>query len=123
MTLSSILLAIISGLILGWLITKNKGIDFSKLHIIGTDDFLKNMRKGQLVDIRKKELFEDSKIKGARNFTKKQITSKYSKLRKDLPVYLYCQNGKKSKKLAKEMIQKGYSSVYVLDGGFQNYDL
>jgi len=118
----SIAIAAVLGLGLGWLMMRNQGKDFSKISVLKRKDFIDNMRKGQLVDIRKSAEFEENKIKGARNFQKRQLTAKTSKLRKDKPVYLYCQNGKKSKKVAKSLIRKDYQLVYVLDGGLDAYN-
>jgi len=117
----SIALAIVAGLVLGWLLMRNKNIDYSRIHIINKEDFVQNMRKGQLIDIRKKDAFEQDKIKGARNFRPNEVTSKYSKLRKDLSIYVYCQNGKKSKRLSKKLAKANFKDVYILDGGFNAY--
>lgn len=118
---TSILIAIVLGLSLGWLMTRNKNTDFTNIHVITKEEFLKNMRRGQLIDMRKKDIFEADKIKGARNFKISVLTSKYSKIRKDLPVYLYCGNGKKSKKAAKKLIRSEYKTIYILEDGFANY--
>lgn len=117
-----IAIAVVAGLTLGWLIMRNKNVDFSKVHVIQLEAFKNNMRKGQLIDIRKKEHYETGHIKGARNFRPKAITSKYTKLRKDQSVYLYCQNGRKSKRIAKKMAKAEYSDIYVLDGGYEQYE-
>ena len=118
----SLALAIVLGLGLGWLMMRNQGVDFSKISILKRNDFLSNMRKGQLVDIRKKAEFEQDKIKGARNFTSGQLTAKVSKLRKDKPVYMYCQNGKKSKRVSRNLVRKNYQQVYILEGGLDSYN-
>lgn len=118
----SIGLAIAVGLLLGWFMNRNRNVDFSNIHVINQEDFTKNMRRGQLVDVRKKTEFEQDKIKGARNFTVAQMTSKHPKIRKDLSVYLYCNDGKKSKKVAKKLMRAEYKDVYILDGGFQKYN-
>lgn len=117
----SIALAAVLGLGLGWLMMRNQGVDFSKISILKRKDFVENMRKGQLVDIRKKTEFEQDKIKGARNFSTGQLTSKVPRIRKDQAVYLYCQNGKKSKRVSRKLIRKGYQQVYVLEGGLNSY--
>ena len=117
----NVVIAVIAGLVLGWLLMRNQQRDLSKIHEIQLSDFKKNMRKGQLVDIRKKASYEEDKIKGARNFTVRQMTSKYSKLRKDQPIYLYCQNGRKSKRAAKKLAKEAYPDIYILSGGFNSY--
>ncbi len=83
------------------------------------EEFKKNMRKGQLIDIRREGDRKKDKIKGARAFRPRYLLSKnQTKVRKDLPVYLYCKNGKKSKKAGRKMLKKGYSKVYILSGGY-----
>ena len=113
-------LTIVGGVILGLLVSSRKPANKAIIHIVNEEDFKNNMRKGQLVDIRKKEEFENTKIKGARNFTKKSVLSKYSKIRKDQAVFIYCNNGKQSLSLAKKMSKESYKAIYVLDGGIEN---
>lgn len=117
----SILIAVVAGLGLGWLLMRNSNTDFSKIHTIQLSDFKNNMRKGQLIDIRKQELFEQDRIKGARNFKPRALTSKYNKLRRDQSVYLYCTNGKQSKRVAKKLAKNNFSDIYILAGGFEQY--
>lgn len=117
----SIVIAVAAGLGIGWLMVRNKNVDFSKMHVINLEDFKANMRKGQLVDIRKKEAFEEGSIKGARNFKPATLTTKYSKLRRDQSVYIYCQNGRKSKRVARKLIRKNFSDIFILEGGYNNY--
>jgi len=113
-----IALAVVLGLSIGLLLSRNKNINFDSIHTIKQEDFLKNMRKGQLVDIRKKEAFEKDKIKGARHFKVGKLTGKYSPLRKDLPIFLYCSNGHKSKRVAKKLSKANFQTIYILENGF-----
>lgn len=115
-----IIVAIAAGLLLGWFLTRNRNIDYTKIHTINETDFKNNMRKGQLIDIRKKEAYEAGKIKGARHFAVKELTHKYSKVRKDLSIYLYCDNGRKSKRVARKLAKNNFSDIYILEGGFDN---
>ena len=108
------------GVTLGLIVSSRKPVKKEKIHIVNAEDFKSNMRKGQLVDIRKKEAFEQDRIKGARNFRKSQITSKFSVLRKDQAVFLYCQNGKASLRLAKQMSKGDFIAIYVLEHGFDS---
>lgn len=116
-----IIIAIVLGLGFGWLIMRYQNLDRSKLHILDQETFENNMRKGQLVDVRNKNAFEQDRIKGARNFKKNQLVGKRSRLRKDQSVYIYCQNGRKSKRIAKKMIRNHFGDVYILEGGFKHY--
>jgi rhodanese-related sulfurtransferase len=63
---TSILLAVAAGLGLGWLLMRSNSVDYTKIHIINPTDFKNNMRKGQLVDLRKADAYEQDRIKGAR---------------------------------------------------------
>ncbi len=121
MNIWSGIIAVIVGVAMGLVIVAKRNVNHDAIHIINREDFVKNMRKGQLVDLRKKEDFEQKKIKGARNFKPNQIATKNSKLRKDQSVYLYCSNGKKSNRTAKKMSKEGFKNIYILEKGFENY--
>jgi rhodanese-related sulfurtransferase len=118
----SLALAIVLGLGLGWIMVRNQNKDYSKISVLSREDFIQNMRKGQLIDIRKKADYDEDKIKGARNFKIRALTGKATKLRRDQAIYVYCQNGRKSKSAAKKLIGKNYNTVYVLDGGLDAYN-
>jgi rhodanese-related sulfurtransferase len=118
----SYVIAIVLGALIGLLIVSRKNNDYSSIHIINKKDFQDNMRKGQLIDVRKKDMFEKDKIKGARNFKKSQFSTKFTKLRKDQSIYIYCSNGKISFKAAKKLTKSGFRNIYVLENGFQDYN-
>ena len=106
------------GITLGLLLNNRKPTNKDAIHIVNEKDFKDNMRKGQLVDVRKKEDYEQGHIKGARNFQKRHLIGKYSKLRRDQSVFLYCNDGKQSFKIARQMSKDDFRNIYVLDGGF-----
>ena len=83
-----IIIAIILGIILGLFIMLRRE---SKKAVINLSEkeFIENMRKGQLVDLRNKEEFEEGHINGARNIPFAMLTRNPGKLRRDLPIYLY----------------------------------
>ncbi len=114
------ILPIVLGLTLGWLLLGRKKVNVQNIHLLDEQTFKNNMRKGQLVDVRKKTRFETDKIKGARNFNPRYLKSKHqTKIRKDKPVYLYCDNGQKSHKTAKALSKKGFQNINVLKGGIK----
>lgn len=98
-----------------------KNSDYSNVFVITLKDFTANMRKGQLIDVRKKIEDPNDKIKGSRNYPPRKVASKNVNLRKDLSLYLYCNDGKLSKKVARRLSKKGYQNIYVLAEGYQNY--
>ena len=50
------------------------------------------------------------------------LTRNPGRLRKDLPIYLYCEKGKVSKRAALVLYGKGYEQIYQLDGGLVNWN-
>jgi rhodanese-related sulfurtransferase len=117
----SIAISAVAGLGLGLAMIYFKNRDYSNVFVITLKDFTANMRKGQLIDVRKKIENENDKIKGSRHFTQRKLLSKNTNLRRDLSVYLYCENGKLSKRVAKRLSKKGFSNIYVLSKGYENY--
>ena len=121
MTFWSVAISVVAGVGIGLIMMYFKNIDYSNVFVITLEDFTANMRKGQLIDVRRKILNENNKIKGSRHYIPRKATSKNVNLRKDLSVYLYCENGKLSKKVAKKLSKNGYRNLYVLSEGYANY--
>lgn len=116
-----IALPVIAGFTIGYLLWRALHTSSDSVEELEWDTFKRSMRKGQLVDIRKKEKAEKNKIKGARILSPSRLKSKYqTKVPKDQALYLYCDNGKKSKKLAKTLDRKGFEEIYVLKGGLES---
>ncbi|MGL4337884.1 MAG: rhodanese-like domain-containing protein [Turicibacter sp.] len=84
-------------------------------------EFVENIRKGQLVDVRAKVEFDEGHINGARNIPLAILTRQPGKLRKDLPIYLYGAKEKQSKRAALILYGKGYEQIFQLQGGLSNY--
>ncbi len=113
---------VIIGLTIGFLLLNRQKAKEANVTVLDADTFKKNMRKGQLIDIRSQKRFEEEKIKGARNFRPGYLKSKQqTKVRKDKPLYLYDDKGFKSRRVAKKLHRKGFKELYVLDGGYQAY--
>ena len=115
-----LIIAIILGIILGLFIMMRRE---SKKAVVNLSEkeFVENMRKGQLVDLRKKEEFDQGHINGARNIPFVMLTRNPGKLRRDLPIYLYCEKGKVCKRAALVLYGKGYENIYLLEGGLTNW--
>ncbi len=115
-----LIIAIILGIILGLFIMMRRE---SKKAVVNLSEkeFVENMRKGQLVDLRKKEEFDQGHINGARNIPFVMLTRNPGKLRRDLPIYLYCEEGKVCKRAALVLYGKGYENIYQLEGGLTNW--
>ena len=115
-----LIIAIILGIILGLFIMMRRE---SKKAVVNLSEkeFVENMRKGQLVDLRKKEEFDQGHINGARNIPFVMLTRNPGKLRRDLPIYLYCEKGKVCKRAALVLYGKGYENIYQLEGGLTTW--
>ena len=115
-----LIIAIILGIILGLFIMMRRE---SKKAVVNLSEkeFVENMRKGKLVDLRKKEEFDQGHINGARNIPFVMLTRNPGKLRRDLPIYLYCEKGKVCKRAALVLYGKGYENIYQLEGGLTNW--
>ena len=115
-----LIIAIILGIILGLFIMMRRE---SKKAVVNLSEkeFVENMRKGQLVDLRKKEEVDQGHINGARNIPFVMLTRNPGKLRRDLPIYLYCEKGKVCKRAALVLYGKGYENIYQLEGGLTNW--
>ena len=88
---------------------------------LSQEDFKAGYRKAQLIDVREQKEFEGGHILGARNIPSTQLKMRMKELRKDKPVYLYCQSGMRSTRAAQMLYKKGYRELYQLNGGFKTW--
>lgn len=85
------------------------------------EEFKKDLRRVQLIDLREKEKFEHGHIMGARNIPMMNFSTKMNSLRNDQPIYLYDHNGRLSIRAAKMLKKKGYSDIYMLKNGISKW--
>jgi rhodanese-related sulfurtransferase len=101
-----------------------KGNQSDAIQILDRDAYKNAISKAkvQLVDVRTAGEFRSGHIKGARNvdyFRSSTFGEAFSKMKKDEPVYLYCQSGNRSQKAARKLVGMGFSEVYDLRGGYR----
>jgi len=97
-----------------------------EVKILDREDYKKAISKGkvQLVDVRTRGEFMAGHIKGAGNidfFQGSNFESAFSKLKKDKPLYIYCQSGNRSQKAARKLVNMGFKEVYDLRGGYRTW--
>ncbi|WP_425455173.1 rhodanese-like domain-containing protein [Aquisalibacillus elongatus] len=83
--------------------------------------FIEGYRKAQLIDVREPNEFERGHILGARNIPMSQLKTRLLEVRKDQPVYLYCQSGQRSLRAATILKKNGYQDLNHLKGGFRKW--
>ncbi|WEG14924.1 rhodanese-like domain-containing protein [Pullulanibacillus sp. KACC 23026] len=91
------------------------------LKTLTQEEFIEGYRKVQLIDVREPNEFENGHILGARNVPLTQFKMRKQEIRKDKPVYLYCQNGTRSTRAAALLRKYGCQEIYMLKGGFKQW--
>lgn len=90
-----------------------------------TMEQLKNMQKEgtTIVDVRSPLEYEEGHIEGSILIPEYELKKDIEKYlpNKDEKIILYCQTGHRSKRAQKELKQLGYSNVYNLYNGIENY--
>ncbi|WP_017472297.1 rhodanese-like domain-containing protein [Amphibacillus jilinensis] len=84
-------------------------------------EFKEGYRKAQLIDVREQKEYDAGHIWGARNIPVTQLKQRQKELRKDMPLYLYCQSGSRSSRAAWLLYKNGYKELYDLKGGFKQW--
>ncbi|MFC3418129.1 rhodanese-like domain-containing protein [Salinicoccus hispanicus] len=85
------------------------------------EEFKKDLRRVQLVDLREKEKYEYGHIMGARNIPMMNFSMKMNSLRKDQPIYLYDQTGRLSIRAGRMLKKAGYTDIYMLKNGISKW--
>lgn len=113
-------LAILIGLLLGLLLTKRGKVDKTKIQGLDVKEFMDTKRKGTLIDCRKEKDFNESKIVGAKNYPGRS-GAKSGQIRRDIPIFIYDENGKRANGIAKSYVRSGAVMVYFIKGGYEQY--
>ena len=91
------------------------------LKVLTEEQFQAGYRKAQLIDVREPQEFERGHILGARNIPITQMKQRLIELRKDKPVYLYCQGSSRSARAAQLLNKNKYTDINQLKGGFKKW--
>ena len=86
---------------------------------------LKNMQKSgaEIIDVRSKTEYDEGHLEGAINIPEYELKSNFKNLNidKNKVIVLYCISGSRSKRAYFKLKQMGYSQVYNLYGGLEEY--
>lgn len=91
---------------------------------IETEEFQKNMRTAQVIDVREKSEYDHGHIMGARSlpYTMAKAQKEYlNSIRKDKPVYLYDNKKIIAINMALLLKKNGYTDIRILKGGYMDW--
>lgn len=91
------------------------------IKVLTEEQFREGYRKAQLIDVREPQEFKKGHILGARNIPVTQMKQRLVEMRKDKPVYLYCQGSSRSVRAAQLLHKKKFQDINQLKGGFKKW--
>lgn len=71
-----------------------------------------------IIDVREKDEYELSHIKGAKNIPLSEIRQRTNEIPKDVPVYLHCRSAQRSYNALMALQGLGFDNIYNVSGGF-----
>jgi rhodanese-related sulfurtransferase len=113
--LALVLLAVGSGALLVWPALRARAGGPSLGTLAATQ--LMNSREVQIVDVRDATDFGTGSLLNARNVPLTEVAQRASELRKDRPVLVVCEAGRRASLAAVKLRSAGISEVYILAGG------
>lgn len=83
----------------------------------------KQLEGAEIVDVRSIREHKENPIKGSINIPEYEINESFTNIvpNKEQVIVVYCSSGFRSTKAYKKLKQLGYSNVYNLYGGLENY--
>jgi len=103
---------------------ENKEIEPGKVTCNQKNTIINDNKDAVLIDVRSDNEYKEGHIDKAINIPYDKITSeitKYSNIKKDTPIIVYCKSGTRSAKAAESLKKAGYTKVYDL-GAKSNCD-
>lgn len=83
----------------------------------------KQLDGAEVIDVRNKREYEEGHIEGSINVPEYEINEDFKNIiiNKNKPIIIYCSSGYRSKSAYKKLKNMGYTEVYNLYGGLENY--
>lgn len=83
----------------------------------------KQLDGAEVIDVRNKREYEEGHIEGSINVPEYEINENFKNIiiNKNKPIVIYCSSGYRSKSAYKKLKNMGYTEVYNLYGGLENY--
>src|SRR5690625_3088319 len=83
------------------------------MKVCSEDELWEGYRKALLIDVKELHEFERGHILGARNIPVTQLRHYLTTLRKDRPVYLYCQGSVRATRAAQFLYKQGFRDLNI----------
>ncbi|HYB51662.1 MAG TPA: rhodanese-like domain-containing protein [Burkholderiaceae bacterium] len=112
-----IAMALVSGGLLVWPLLRARAGGPSLGTLAATQ--LMNARDVQIVDVRPANEFSGGSLPNAKNLPLTEVAQRAAELRKDRPVLVVCDLGRRASLAAVKLRSAGISEVYILAGGLQ----
>ncbi len=112
-----VLIALVSGGALAWpALNRGKGM-LSTLQATQ----LMNQGKVQVLDVRNADEFAAGHLRQSRHIPVDQLDARAAELDKARPVLVICQTGPRARRGAALLRRAGFPEVFILDGGYQEW--
>ncbi len=112
-----VLIALVSGGALAWpTLNRGKG-NLSTLQATQ----LMNQGKVQVLDVRGNDEYAAGHLRQAKHIPVDQIEARAGELDKSRPVLVVCQTGMRARRGAAQLRRAGFAEVFILDGGYQEW--
>ena len=114
----SIIAALIFLIALSGCGTEEKGSVYMKINAEKAREMMNELEEFVLLDARSEEEFSEGHIPGAIVIPHEEISERAENeiLEKDVPIFVYCRSGRRSKIAAEELVSLGYSEIYEFGG-------
>ena len=119
--MSSWLIALIVLAVIIIVLVLNAWLSMRGVNMLTEEEFSKDLRKVQLIDIREKDKFNHGHILGARNIPMSTFQMKKSGIRKDIPVYLYDQSGNTALRATRLLKKDGRTDINIRKKGISQW--
>ncbi len=95
-----------------------EGSDYMNISQKKAKEMMENLEEFVLLDARTEEEFSEGHIPGAVLIPHYEVSEKAEEQipEKDIPVFVYCRSGNRSKVAAEALVSLGYSEVYEFGG-------
>ena len=75
----------------------------------------------QIIDVREPREYRRAHVPGAKRISYRDLLEDLDQIAEDEEVVLVCQGGRRSRRLAALLMDRGYDNVQVLEGGIQTW--